>query len=80
MGFGFVHKKKEFIKGEQGDSFGFQHKKRLNVVHPSQSSGVPVGGAFSDAFDSGSFWVGLFPSGTITKIGDFFFKHIKTVK
>jgi hypothetical protein len=82
--FEFVHKKRTTVKGEQGTSFDFEHKKRLGtIIHPPQAvSGVAVGGAFSDAFDSNSFWVGLSSSisGTVVSINDFIFKHIKSIR
>jgi hypothetical protein len=44
--------------------------------------GVSVGGAFSNAFDSNSFWVGLSSgvSGVVISINDFIFRHIKSAK
>jgi hypothetical protein len=84
MDFSFIHKKRIITKNEQGTDFGFEHKKRLDtIIHPPQAvSGVAVGGAFSDAFDSNSFWVGSFStiSGVVTSINDFLFKHIKSIR
>ena len=80
-GFGFVHKKRVSIKNEQGTTFDFEHKKRIfTITHPGNIFGGEFsGGAFSDAFDHYSFWVGVATGfyTVLNNVNEFFFKHIK---
>jgi hypothetical protein len=81
MGFLFEHKKRTVLDNPGGE-FVFEHKKRLISNIPTITFKIAVGGAFSEAFDAGSFFVELQigVASVLHKFNEFIFKQIKSTR